>query len=221
MIEKWEQGYDVVYGTRSSRSGESALKLLTARGFYRLLGSLSEVPIPLDTGDFRLMGRRVVKVLKSMPERRRFIRGMVSWIGFNQVALPYDRDERFAGTSKYSLRKMLIFASDGILSFSVKPLRLAISLGLIAAGLALFGIFYAVFLRIFTQTWVEGWTALMIAVLFMGGVQLLSLGIIGEYIGRIYAEVKQRPLYTIRQEVGFSQDGELPATSAPAVFDKI
>ena len=204
MIAKWEQGYDVVYGTRKSREGENAFKLVTARGFYRLLNRLSEVPIPMDTGDFRLMGRAVVDTLKDMPERQRFIRGMVSWVGFNQVALPYDRAERFAGTSKYPLRKMLSFAADGILSFSVKPLQLAIAMGLISAGLALIGIIYVLYLRIATQTWVEGWTTLMITLLFMGGVQLLSLGIIGEYIGRIYSEVKQRPLYIVREKIGFS-----------------
>lgn len=204
MITKWEQGYDVVYGTRRSRQGENAFKLLTARGFYRLLNRLSEVPIPMDTGDFRLMGRTVVDTLKDMPERQRFIRGMVSWVGFNQIALPYDRAERFAGTSKYPLRKMLSFAVDGILSFSVKPLQLAMAMGLFSAGLALVGIIYILYLRIATQTWVEGWTTLMVTMLFMGGVQLLSLGIIGEYIGRIYSEVKQRPLYIIRNRVGFA-----------------
>lgn len=203
MIAKWREGYDVVYGTRLSRPGESAFKLVTARGFYRVLNGLSEVPIPLDTGDFRLMSRPVVDALKQMPERHRFVRGMVSWVGFNQVALPYERAERFAGSSKYPLRKMLRFATDGILSFSTKPLQLAIGMGLLAAGLAILGIFYALALRIFTSTWVEGWTALMIAVLFLGGVQLLSLGIIGEYVGRIYDETKKRPLYLVREQFGF------------------
>lgn len=209
MIAKWEEGFDVVYGVRASRAGETAFKLATARGFYRFLNHLSEVPIPLDTGDFRLMSRPVVEVLKSMPERHRFVRGMVAWIGFRQIALPYERVERFAGVSKYPLRKMLKFATDGLLSFSTKPLQLSISLGLVAATLAMLGIAYALALRIFTSTWVEGWTALMIAVLFMGGIQLFSLGIIGEYIGRIYSEVKRRPLYIVGDRVGFDAAVEI------------
>jgi len=206
MIAKWHEGYDVVYGMRMSRAGESAFKLATARGFYRVLNRLSEVEIPLDTGDFRLMSRPVVDVLKAMPERHRFVRGMVAWIGFRQIALPYVRVERAAGTSKYPLRKMLRFAIDGILSFSTKPLQLSVALGLISATLAIFGILYALALRIFTSRWVEGWTALMIAVLFIGGVQLFSLGILGEYVGRIYSEVKRRPLYVIGQRVGYDID---------------
>jgi polyisoprenyl-phosphate glycosyltransferase len=203
MLERWQQGFDVVYGTRTEREGESAFKRATARGFYRLLNRLSDTPIPLDTGDFRLMGRQVVDALRAMPERDRFVRGMVSWVGFRQTTLPYRREQRFAGQSKYPLGKMLRFATDGILSFSTKPLQLAAGLGLIAAAIALAGIVYALFLRIFTSTWVEGWTALMIAVLFMGGVQLICVGILGEYIGRIYNEVKKRPLYIVREVVGF------------------
>ncbi|HEY1124103.1 MAG TPA: glycosyltransferase family 2 protein [Sphingobium sp.] len=203
MIAKWEEGFDVIYGVRASRAGETAFKLATARGFYRFLNKLSEVPIPLDTGDFRLMSRPVVDVLKSMPERHRFVRGMVAWIGFKQTALPYERVERFAGESKYPLRKMIRFALDGLLSFSSKPLQVSVTLGLASAGFAMLGIVYALALRIFSSVWVEGWTALMIAVLFMGGVQLLSLGIIGEYIGRIYSEVKRRPLYIVGEKVGF------------------
>lgn len=213
MIGKWREGYDVVYGTRTSRPGESRFKLGTARAFYRLLNRLSEVPIPLDTGDFRLMSRPVVDTLKAMPERHRFVRGMVAWVGFRQIALPYERAERFAGTSKYPLRKMLRFATDGILSFSSRPLQVATGLGIVAAALSLLGILYALAMRIFTSTWVEGWTALMIAVLFMGGIQLLSLGIIGEYIARIYDESKGRPLYIVRERLGFS---DAPAETAPA-----
>jgi dolichol-phosphate mannosyltransferase len=154
MIEKWREGYDVVYGTRTERPGESRFKLTTARAFYRLLNRLSSVPIPLDTGDFRLMSRNVADALRSMPERDRFVRGMVSWVGFRQIALPYKRAERFAGTSKYPLRKMIRFATDGILSFSTKPLQLAVGLGMVAASLALAGIVYSLFLRIFTNIWV-------------------------------------------------------------------
>jgi len=211
MIAKWRAGYDVVYGTRTDRPGESAFKLATARAFYRLLNQLSDVPIPLDTGDFRLMSRPVVETLKAMPERDRFVRGMVSWVGFRQTALPYRRAERFAGESKYPLGKMVRFATDGILSFSIKPLQVSITLGLLAALLSLSGIAYALYLRVFTSVWVEGWTALMIAVLFLGGVQLVCVGILGEYIGRIYNEVKRRPLYVVQDRIGFADTGDAPA----------
>ncbi|NDW02425.1 glycosyltransferase family 2 protein [Salipiger sp. PrR002] len=203
MLERWQSGYEVVYGVRASREGESAFKIATARWFYRVLNRLSERPIPLDTGDFRLMDRKVVDALRSMPERHRFVRGLVAWIGYRQIALPYDRKKRAAGTSKYPLRKMLRFATDGILSFSSKPLQIATNLGVLAALLALTGIIYAIVLRVTTSIWVEGWTAMMIAVLFMGGVQLISLGIIGEYVGRIYEEAKGRPLYIVRERIGF------------------
>lgn len=217
MIDKWRDGYDVVYGTRTERPGESAFKLATARSFYRLLNKLSDVPIPLDTGDFRLMSSSVVDTLRAMPERDRFVRGMVSWVGFKQTALPYKRAERFAGQSKYPLKKMLRFATDGILSFSTKPLQMSVGLGMIAAVMALIGIVYAIFLRVFTSTWVEGWTALMIAVLFIGGVQLVCIGILGEYIGRIYNEIKNRPLYVVQEYVGFMESG--PAISrSPVVY---
>lgn len=218
MIEKWMEGYDVVYGTRTERPGESAFKLTTARGFYRLLNRLADVPIPLDTGDFRLMGRAVVDSLRAMPERDRFIRGMVSWVGFKQIALPYKRAERFAGESKYPLRKMFRFATDGILSFSTKPLQLSVGLGMVSAALALIGITYALFLRMFTDMWVEGWTALMIAVLFIGGVQLICIGILGEYIGRIYNEIKNRPLYVVQEYVGFQEHA--PAMSRSPIVHR-
>ena len=219
MISKWREGYDVVYGTRTDRPGESAFKLATARSFYRLLNKLSDTPIPLDTGDFRLMSRNVVETLKAMPERDRFLRGMVSWVGFKQTALPYSRAERFAGTSKYPLRKMVSFATDGILSFSTKPLQLSVVLGLTCAAVSMLGIFYALFLRIFTNVWVEGWTALMIAVLFMGGIQLICVGIIGEYIGRIYNQTKKRPLYVVEEYIGFDKHG-LQSSRSPVVINK-
>lgn len=215
MIGHWETGIEVVYAVRASREGESAFKISTARWFYRLLNKLSETPIPLDTGDFRLMDRKVVDVLRQMPERHRFVRGLVAWVGYRQMALPYHRKKRAAGTSKYPLRKMLRFATDGILSFSSKPLQLATSMGILAAMLALVGILYAVALRLLTSFWVEGWTALMIAVLFLGGVQLISLGIIGEYVGRIYEEAKGRPLYIIRDRIGFAaKTDDAPAAEA-------
>ena len=201
MIRLWGGGYDVVYATRTERPGETAFKRHTARAFYRLLNRLSDVPIPLDTGDFRLMSRKVVDAIKAMPERDRFIRGMVSWVGFKQVALPYRREERFAGESKYPLRKMLRFASDGIMSFSLKPLRLSISLGLISSALAFAGIVYALFVRLMTNAWVEGWAGIFIAILFIGGVQLVTVGILGEYVGRIYNEVKRRPMYLVEETI--------------------
>ncbi|WP_247869515.1 glycosyltransferase family 2 protein [Herbaspirillum sp. ST 5-3] len=216
MVAKWREGFDVVYGTRTERLGESAFKRATARGFYRVLNRLSDIPIPLDTGDFRLMSRDVVDTLRAMPERDRFIRGMVSWVGFKQIALPYKRGERFAGESKYPLRKMLRFATDGILSFSTKPLQISVAMGMFSASLALLGIFYVLFLRLFTSIWVEGWTAIMIAVLFMGGVQLISVGILGEYVGRIYNEIKNRPLYVVQEYLGFEKSG--PAMSRSPVM---
>jgi len=219
MIEKWRAGYDVVYGTRTARKGESIFKRSSARGFYRLLNKLSDVPIPLDTGDFRLMTRPIVDSLKAMPERDRFVRGMVSWIGFKQIAIPYKRAERFAGQSKYPLRKMLRFAMDGILSFSTRPLQMSIGLGMLAACIAMGGIVYAIGMRIFTDTWVEGWTALMIAILFLGGVQLICVGILGEYIGRIYNEVKQRPLYVVEEYLGFVHE-EPSLSRSPVVKRK-
>ena len=214
MLTLWREGYDVVYGTRTDRPGESLFKRVTARLFYRVLSRLSDVPIPLDTGDFRLMDRRVADTLRAMPERDRFIRGMVSWVGFRQTALPYQRAERLAGESKYPLRRMLRFATDGILSFSTKPLQISIALGMFAAFLSVLGVLYALYMRLFTHIWVEGWTALMIAILFLGGTQLISVGILGEYIGRIYAEIKQRPLYIVQEYWGFD-DAEPVLSRSP------
>jgi polyisoprenyl-phosphate glycosyltransferase len=202
MIERWQEGYDVVYGVRTDREGETRFKLVTAAVFYRLIRWLSDTEIPLDTGDFRLLDRKVVDAITSMPERDRFVRGMVSWAGFRQIGVPYRRAARFAGETKYPIPKMVRFALDGILSFSVKPLRLSTLMGFISAGLALTGILYALAIRLFTQRWVTGWTALIIAILFLGGAQLISLGIIGEYIGRLYGEAKRRPLYLVRETLG-------------------
>lgn len=213
MFAAWRAGADVAYGVRSERAGETHFKLWTAKLFYRLINRVSKVQIPLDTGDFRLMDRRVVDSLLAMPERDRFIRGMVAWVGYKQTAVQYARAARFAGTSKYPLFKMLRFAADGVLSFSFAPLRLAVWTGFAAIGVAFGGIVYALVLRFFFDEsyWVRGWTSLFVATLFIGGVQLLSLGIIGEYIGRIYGEVKNRPLYFVRERLGFSSsvgDGE-------------
>ena len=203
MIDRWKEGYEVVYGVRTDRPGESHFKRLTAHIFYRLLNWLSDTPIPLDTGDFRLMDRAVADVLRNMPERDRFIRGMVSWIGFRQLALPYRRAERFAGSTKYPLRKMLRFASDGMISFSVKPLKLAMMTGLGCAAIACLGILWVLGARLLTSAWVvPGWSATIIAILFLGGMQLLCTGILGEYIGRIYMQVKDRPLYVVGEIIG-------------------
>jgi polyisoprenyl-phosphate glycosyltransferase len=203
MIARWQEGYHVAYAQRTERTGETAFKLWSAKVFYRLVEG-----IPNDTGDFRLMDRQVVDALLRMPERDRFLRGMVSWVGFRQIAVPYKRDARFAGTTGYSLVKMIGFAIDAIVSFSFAPLRLAVWTGFFVLGLALCGIIYAVILRFFgdPSLWVRGWASIFVAILFMGGVQLISLGIIGEYVGRIYGEVKQRPLYFVRERFGFRDE---------------
>jgi polyisoprenyl-phosphate glycosyltransferase len=203
MVAKWREGYHVVYGVRTSRPGESHFKLVTAKMFYRMINVISDVAIPLDTGDFRLMDRRVVEVLRDMPERDRFVRGMVSWVGFKQFALPYSRAERAAGESKYPLRKMILFALDGVLSFSLVPLRMAIFLGFITAALSMVGVLYALFIKLFMGTPVPGWTFIIISVFLLSGVTLVSLGIVGEYVGRIYRESKRRPLYIIGEKHGF------------------
>lgn len=203
MIGCWRRGVDVAYGVRRERAGETAFKIWTAKFFYRSINRLSDVSIPLDTGDFRLMDRAVVEALLRMPERDRFLRGMVAWLGFTQEAVGYRRSARFAGTTKYPLKKMLRFALDGILSFSLVPLRLAIWAGFASAALAMIGLIYAILMRLLTNNWVPGWTLLFIACLTMGGVQLVFLGVLGEYVGRIYGETKRRPLYIVRERLGF------------------
>jgi glycosyltransferase involved in cell wall biosynthesis len=201
MLIKWREGWQVVYGVRSERDGESRFKLWSAHLFYRLINYLSDTPIPIDTGDFRLMDRAVVQALRSMPECDRFVRGMVSWVGFRQLALPYRRAPRFGGTTKYPLRKMVRFASNGILSFSMRPLRLAMAAGVLCAGVACVGIVWAFAVRMTTHNWVPGWTATIIAILFLGGIQLVCTGILGEYVGRIYMQSKGRPLYVISERL--------------------
>lgn len=203
MVQLWRDGNDVVYGMRSERRGESKFKLWTAKVFYRLINRLSDTKMPFDAGDFRLLDRRVVDVINAMPERARFLRGMVSWAGFRQVSLPYERAARHAGQSKYPIRKMVHFAMDGIISFSLAPLKLAIWTGFLAIWIAVGGIIVAIIDRILEKDLTRGWASLFVAVLFMGGVQLVSLGIIGEYLGRIYTEVKRRPLYVVQERLGF------------------
>ena len=210
MHARWLEGYHVAYGEREERDGETRFKIWSAKVFYRLANYLSPMPIPMDAGDFRLMDRAVVRALLQMPERYRFLRGMVSWVGFRQVAVRYRRQSRFAGETKFPLVKMLRLAADAVFSFSFTPLRLAVWVGFFVIGLALLGILWAVILRFFYDPsyWVRGWASLFVAILFMGGVQLISLGIIGEYVGRIYGEVKQRPLYFVRERFGFPEQPE-------------
>ncbi|HXF35037.1 MAG TPA: glycosyltransferase family 2 protein [Candidatus Acidoferrales bacterium] len=200
FVAHWRAGYDVVYAVRRTRKGESAFKVLTARFFYRTIKRLTNVAIPVDTGDFRLMSRRVVEALRRSPERHRFLRGMVSWVGFNQTGVEYDRDERHSGTTKYPLPKMLRFAVDGITSFSDIPLRFAAYFGFTVSAIAFvyaIVVIVAKLFRVNAPGYTPGWASTIVAVVFLGGVQLISLGIIGEYLGRIYDQVKGRPLYLV------------------------
>ena len=198
FIERWQDGYDVVYGVRQKRDGENRMKLLTAAVFYRLLKRIIKLDIPVDAGDFRLMSRRVVEQLKELRERDRFVRGLVSWIGFKQTGVQYARDRRYAGETKFPYRKMIRFALDGITSFSDLPLKLATWLGYITSLLAFLYACSVLVQKVLGYT-VQGWATIMVAMLFLGGVQLISLGIIGEYLGRIFNEAKQRPLYVVDQ----------------------
>ena len=195
------EGADVVYGVRSSRSGETAFKRATAHGFYRLLSRATEVDIPLDAGDFRLMSRRALDALLAMPEQARFIRGMVAWIGFKQVPFAYDRQQRFAGDSKYPLRKMMRFALDALTGFSSAPLKLASLAGLWLSFGSVLLILYIAYVWL-TGRSVQGWTSLMLVVVVLGAIQMFALALMGEYIGRLYNEAKRRPLYIVQEIVG-------------------
>jgi dolichol-phosphate mannosyltransferase len=198
LVEKWKEGYEVVYAVRTEREGESWFKLLTASMFYRLIYRITDVKIPLDTGDFRLIDRKVVDVMNSMREKHRFLRGMSSWVGFKQIGVEYKRAARLSGATKYPLRKMLKFAQDGITGFSYFPLQIATYIGFVAAGLGVLTIPIVIIGRLAGSEAFYGQASTLIAVLFFGGVQLISLGILGEYVGRIYDEVKGRPLYVVR-----------------------
>ncbi|HEY4442067.1 MAG TPA: glycosyltransferase family 2 protein [Candidatus Elarobacter sp.] len=202
FLEKFRDGYDVVYATRRRRAGESRFKLLTASIFYRTIRRLTNVSIPVDTGDFRLMSRRVVIALRNSRERHRFIRGLVSWVGYKQTGIEYDRAERFSGASKYPFSKMLRFAIDGITAFSEIPLRLATWFGFIVSAIAFVVGIFEIGLRIFTGYNLPGYTSTIFAILFLGGVQLITIGILGEYVGRVYDEIKGRPLYLVAENVG-------------------
>ncbi|HEY3818733.1 MAG TPA: glycosyltransferase family 2 protein [Polyangiaceae bacterium] len=208
MVAKWREGFDVVYGRRRKREGETWFKLLTARLFYRLFAAMIPIQVPLDTGDFRLMSRRVVVALRELRETHRFVRGMVAWVGFKQTEVLYDRPGRFAGDTKYPLRKMVAFAIDGITSFSVLPLRFATYLGMLMILGSVGVIAWALVAKYVLHQFVQGWTGIMIVVAVFASVQLLMIGILGEYIGRIYEEVKRRPLYIVGDTVNAHRDAD-------------
>lgn len=198
MIDQWKQGYDVVYARRTKRKGETYFKKQTAKLFYRFLHSMAEIEIPLDTGDFRLLDRKVCDQMNNLQEKNRFVRGLVSWVGFKQTAVEYERDERLAGESKYPLKKMLKLSMDGITSFSSKPLKLASYAGVTLSSIGFFYLLVILFLKLFTGIHVPGWSFFIAVQLFFSSITFFILGIMGEYLGRIYDEAKQRPLYIVR-----------------------
>lgn len=220
MVERWAQGSDVVYAVRRHRPGETAFKLATASWFYKLFNKLTQVDLEPNSGDFRLLDRRALDALLSMTERSRFLRGMTVWVGFTQTAVPYEREARSAGETKYTLRKMLRFSLDAIASFSHLPLQLATYVGLLSAGVAFIAIPVVIGLH-FAGSYLPGFGTITIALLLIGGIQLIALGVIGEYVGRIYDEVKHRPLYIVREERNrpAALDGPLPARSGLAAPD--
>jgi dolichol-phosphate mannosyltransferase len=205
LARRWREGFDVVYAVRRTRAGEKRFKRKTATAFYRLLRKLSDVDIPADVGDFRLVDRKALEAYKTMREEDRFVRGMFSWIGFKQGGVLYDRDERYAGETKYPLRKMLQFAVDGIVSFSNAPLRAALTLGFIVSVASFVYGFVAITLKLVGAFTVPGWTSVIFVTSFLGGVQLMVLGVIGEYVGKAYKEAKKRPLYLISGSVGLER----------------
>lgn len=197
MDQKMNEGFEVVYARRKRREGESTMKLFTARMFYRILANIASINIPLDTGDFRIMDRKVVEVLRKMPEQNKFLRGQISWIGFRQTFVEYDRSERHGGETGYTYAKMFRFAVDGITSFSDAPLRIASFVGFLVSGVAFLVLLYALYGTFFLKNTVPGWASVIVSVLFLGGIQLISLGLLGEYLSRISANVKNRPLYIV------------------------
>lgn len=199
MFAKMDQGYEVVYAKRNNRNGESWLKKFTAKVFYRILKSITSVKIPVDTGDFRIIDRKVVNVLNQMPEHNKFLRGQISWIGFNQTYVEYNRNVRQAGSTGYTYKKMIRLALDGITSFSNFPLKVASICGFVVSGIAFIVMIYALYSRYIIKDYVEGWTSTIISVLFLGGIQLISIGIIGEYISRLSENARNRPLYIINE----------------------
>ena len=198
MHKKWKEGYEVVYAKRKTRKGESLFKLWTAKLFYWLLSKITSISIPVDTGDFRIIDRKIVNVLHQMPEKNKYLRGQISWIGFNQTYVEYDREERIAGETGYSFRKMLQFAIDGITAFSDLPLKIVTYFGFLVSGVTFIVIIYALYSRLMTTDYEPGWTSLIISVLFIGGVQMIAIGIIGEYLSRMNNNIRNRPLYIIK-----------------------
>jgi polyisoprenyl-phosphate glycosyltransferase len=217
LVAEWRAGNEIVFAVRSSRAGEGLFKRATASIYYRILRRLTTTQIPVDAGDFRLMSRAAVTALQSIRERNRYVRGLVGWIGFRQSSINYARDSRYAGSTKYPITRMIKFALNGIFSFSFLPLQLATYLGFAVSLVSFIYLVYAIWLKLFTTRVVQGWASVMVAVLFVGGVQLVGLGIMGEYIGRIYDEVKQRPLYLVDSAAGFEQStGDAAADRNPA-----
>lgn len=206
MIDRWKEGYQVVYTVKRTRK-ENRVKRLAFHAFYRLLHALSPIDIPMEAGNFSLLDRSVVEVLRSMPERNRYISGMRAWAGFRQIGIPYDRDARYAGKPGMSLRRLIELALDGIISFSKAPLRIAVYFGLLAAAIAFLGGLYVLSEKLFTDKAILGWASTIVSITFLGGLILMTLGVIGEYIGRIYDEVKRRPLYIIQETGGFTPRG--------------
>ncbi|MBC8079512.1 MAG: glycosyltransferase, partial [Gorillibacterium sp.] len=213
MIIKWKQGYDVAYGKRLKRKGETYFKKVTAKMFYRLLRSMTTVDIPVDTGDFRLIDRKVCDVLRNLKEKNRYVRGLVSWVGFKQTSVEYVREERFAGETKYPLKKMIRFALDGITSFSYKPLKLATYLGMTVSLVSFVYLVIIIMQKLFTNSAEIGWTSTVAILLFFNGMILMLMGVIGEYIGRIYEETKERPLYIVREANGYGEQDSSDRTT--------
>lgn len=206
MLKLWEQGNDVIYGKRKTRDGESMFKLFTAKMFYKTLNALSDVDIPIDTGDFRLVDKKVIDVINSLPEHNKFLRGLFSWVGFNQTPFEYERKERFAGKTKYPLKKMLKLAGDGIISFSTKPLKIVGALGSLSVVISFIILVYSIISYIFKwNNLTAGWTSLMVTITFLSGIILISLWMMSEYIARIYDEVKGRPQYIINKKINIDK----------------
>jgi glycosyltransferase involved in cell wall biosynthesis len=204
FVAKWKEGYQVIYAIKRSRK-ENVLKRMAFAGFYRLMHSFSSITIPMGAGNFSLLDRRVVEVMRGMPERNRYISGMRAWAGFRQTGIEFDREARFAGKPQMSIGRLVNLALDGLFSFSKAPLRFGIYVGLFSAGLSFIGAAYVIFAKLFTDRAILGWASTMLAITFIGGMILVTIGIIGEYIGRIYDEVKQRPLYVIETKIGFDK----------------
>lgn len=222
LIAKWHEGFDVVYGVRTIREGETRFKLWTAAAFYRALRSISHVDIPADAGDFRLLSRQAVDALALMPERARFLRGMTSWVGFRQVAVQYEREARYAGKTNYSRRRMITLALDAITSFSTAPIRIVTSLGFLLVLFCAGVLAWTVYVKLFTDTAVAGWTSLLAVVLLLGGMQFVALGVIGQYVARIFEEAKQRPLYLVSERIrgGVAPEASQADPASATSFDR-